>query len=373
MNADPELRERLDRAATSVVVDVQGRLERIRLVAIRRDRGRRIRTLAVAAAVGVVAVVVVWQLRLADRGSSTLTGGLPIGRIAFLGAQGDHRALFDLDVASGVVVALSSERTPVLWAAWSPDGSRLATIEERPGPRYALVVSEADGSRPVTIAEEDATGAVGPDLIDVSWSPDGSRIAYSGRTVEDGVARRTIIIVNADGSGRPTVLDGLWTSVSWSPDGERLLVLGFPHEGHEGRFDLYTIRLDGSDPVQLTDDEVTEHEPSWSSDGSQIVFAMGADEVSQDVYVMDADGSDVRRLTDPDDIDLLPVWSPDGQWIAFASDRDATAEQRAANRSGETAFSGLSLYVMRADGSGIREVLGGDAVLPVSWRASSAG
>lgn len=218
MSADPELRERLERAASSVDIDAAGPLERIHVAVTRRGRVQRTRALAVAAAIGLVAVILVWLLRLLDRGHITLTGG-PTGRIAYLADRDGHRAAFDLDVESGAVVALSPENTSVLWAAWSPDRSRLASIEKRPGPRYAVVVSEGDGSRPVTIGEEDATGAVGPDLIDVSWSPDGSRIAYSGRTVEDGVARRTIIIVNADGSGAPMVLGGLWTSVSWSPDG----------------------------------------------------------------------------------------------------------------------------------------------------------
>lgn len=367
MTADPELRDRLEHAAASFHVDADRRLERVHLATARRSRGRRMRALAVAAAIGVVAVILVWQLRLVDRDDVTQTAGSPAGRIAYLGTQGDHRGVFSFDVATGEVAPLTDGTDPVLWAAWSPDGSRLASIEERPGPRYAVVISEADGSRPVTIVEEDATGAVGPDLIDLSWSPDGSRIAYSGRTVEGGVARRTILIVNADGSGAPVVLDGLWTSVSWSPDGERLLVEGFPHKGHEGQFDLYTIRPDGSDAVQLTDDEAAEHEPSWSPDGARIVFATGESYVSQDVYAMNADGSDVRRLTDWEGLDFVPVWSPDGRWIAFASDRDATPAQQASNRSGEEIFTGLSLYVMEPDGSNVAMVLASDTALPVSW------
>jgi Tol biopolymer transport system component len=370
MSADPELRERLERAVAPLSVDADRRLERIHLATARRSRGQRMRALAVAAAIGVVAVILVWQLRLVDRDDLTNTAGLPAGRIAYLGTQGDHRGLFAFDVATGDIAPLTDGAGgSVLWAAWSPDGSRLASIEERPGRRYAIVISEADGSRPVTIVEEEATGAVGPDLIDVAWSPDGSMIAYSGRTVEDGVARRTIVVVNADGSGAPVVLDGLWTSVSWSPDGGRLLVEGFPHKGHEGQFDLYAIRPDGSDPVQLTDDESGEHEPSWSPDGTQIVFATGETDFSQDLFVMDADGSDVRMLTDWEGVDLFPVWSPDGRWIAFASDRDATPAQRASNRSGDALFTGLSVHVIRPDGSDVSKLLEGDAVLPVAWGA----
>ena len=77
--------------------------------------------------------------------------------------------------------------------------------------------------------------------------------------------------------------------------------------------------------------------------------------------------SDVRRLTDWEDLDFIPVWSPDGQWIAFTSDRDATPEQLASNRSGEEIFTGLSLYVMRVDGSDVGMVLESDSAIPVSW------
>ena len=54
--------------------------------------------------------------------------------------------------------------------------------------------------------------------------------------------------------------------------------------------------------------------------------------------------------------------------MAFASDRDATPAQRESNRSGDAIFTGLSLYVMRADGSDVGMLLEGDDVLPVSWR-----
>ncbi len=54
---------------------------------------------------------------------------------------------------------------------------------------------------------------------------------------------------------------------------------------------------------------------------------------------------------------------------ANAMDRDATPAQQEGNRSGDAIFTGLSLYVMRADGSDVRVLLEGDSVLPVTWKA----
>ena len=135
---------------------------------------RRTRTLAVAAAIGVIAVVVVSQLRLADDPGPSLAGGPPTGRIAYLGAQGSHRGLFALDAATGRDHADHRRGRVRPVGGWSPDGSQVAYILEEPGPRYAVVVARADGSDPLTIFEQEDTGAVGPDVIDVSWSPDGT-------------------------------------------------------------------------------------------------------------------------------------------------------------------------------------------------------
>jgi dipeptidyl aminopeptidase/acylaminoacyl peptidase len=365
MSADPLLRDRLERAARHVEVDTAQRLDRLHRTATKRGRGRRIRALAVAAMIGVVAVFLAWQILPADEGRVTLAGDVPTGRLAYLGEQGVFRGLSEVDVVTGDVVPLYDGGAGVLRAAWSPDGSRLAYILEEPGPRYAIVVADADGSNAVTIVDEEDTGAAGPDLIDLSWSPDGSQIAYSGRVVEDGVARRTILIVDADGSGKPTALDGHWESVSWSPDGERLLVSGFP--GVEAPFHLYTVHPDGSNLIRLPTDVPGPHRALWSPDGERILFFMGDNDYELDVYVMDADGSNVRRLTDWEGLDLFPVWSPDGRWIAFASDRDATQAELDSNRSGDEIFTGLSLYVMRADGSDIHPLLESDTALPISW------
>ncbi len=367
MKADPELHERLERAGARVGVDTHRRLDEIRGASERHQRARRIQALAVAAVIGSLAVLVAWQLRFSeDRPQVPGATAAPAGRIAYLGAYEASTDLFALDASSGEPAALYEGAGTVLWAAWSPDGSRLAFTLELPGPRYEVVVADADGSNPVTIVEEDDTGAVGPDLLNLAWSPDGSRIAYSGRTLREGVANRTVFIVNADGSGRPTVLDGHWEGVAWSPDGRRLVLLGFP-DPEDARFDLYTMDPDGSEPVQLTDDATIERTPSWSPDGSRILFGDGAGS-DQDVYVMDADGSGVRMLTDRRGWDFIPVWSPDGAWIAFTSDRGATPEQQVTNRTGE-AVSGFAIYAMRSDGSGVRLMLEQEGVLlyPASW------
>ena len=70
------------------------------------------------------------------------------------------------------------------------------------------------------------------------------------------------------------------------------------------------------------------------------------------------------------DLSGKPGQAQDGHWIAFASDRGATAEQLANNEAGGNGVVGISLYVMRADGTDVRQLVAGgaDEVFPTDWR-----
>ena len=220
MKTDPDLHEHFERAGAHIGVDTERRLDEIRGVSERRRRSRRIQALAVSAVVGLLGVSVTYQLRFSDdRPKVPGAKPGPSGQIAFLTAHEESRDLFVLDAASGERASIYDGTGAVLWGAWSPDGSRIAYILEELGRGYEIVVADADGSDPTTIVDATDTGAVGPDLLNLAWSPDGSRIAYSGRTFRRGVANRTVFIVNADGSGRATVLDGHWSGSPGRPTG----------------------------------------------------------------------------------------------------------------------------------------------------------
>jgi TolB protein len=80
--------------------------------------------------------------------------------------------------------------------------------------------------------------------------------------------------------------------------------------------DVYVTDEDGTHETRLTRTEPFEVTPGWSPDGEKIAFARN----STELYVMNADGSGLRRLggaTYEGAALALPVWSPDGQNIAF--------------------------------------------------------
>jgi Tol biopolymer transport system component len=87
--------------------------------------------------------------------------------------------------------------------------------------------------------------------------------------------------------------------------------------------------------------------PSYSANGRLVAFARTdplARPAASHIYVMNADGSGVRQLTDGDSSDSNPSFSPNGRWMVF--DR----------RRGSHVY---SIFVVNLDGSGERQLTHG--------------
>jgi len=67
------------------------------------------------------------------------------------------------------------------------------------------------------------------------------------------------------------------------------------------------MNADGSNQVRLTNNSARDYRPSWSPDGSKIIFASDRDG-NMEVYIMNADGSNQIRLTNNPAWDYEPAW-----------------------------------------------------------------
>ncbi|MDQ4047796.1 MAG: hypothetical protein M3131_00195, partial [Actinomycetota bacterium] len=90
------------------------------------------------------------------------------------------------------------------------------------------------------------------------------------------------------------------------------------------RQEIFTINPDGTGEVRLTENTVTDIDPVYSPDGRQIAFASTRTGTTQ-IFVGNADGDlngpDVRQLTDSPGGHRQPSWSPDGTELVFHSNR----------------------------------------------------
>jgi Tol biopolymer transport system component len=180
-----------------------------------------------------------------------------------------------------------------------------------------------------------------------SWSPDGTRIAFT--STRGGGEDRDIFVMGADGSGiAPVTANQDWEDLGpdWSPDGSHLVFTRRPVDGLSDS-DIFVVDADGSNERNISESfeaqpgqhQWSDNAPDWSPVANSIVFASARQvEGSPEgaywrIVKMNPDGSNQTVVSDPNDpgndpfpdespnFDQFPEWSPDGRWIAFATDQ----------------------------------------------------
>ena len=104
----------------------------------------------------------------------------------------------------------------------------------------------------------------------------------------------------------------------------------------DGNNEIYKMNADGTGVTRLTNRTSIDDEPSFSRDGSRILFTSNRFNSRSEIFVMNADGSRVTRLTNVAGGNNTASFSPDMTKITFISTRDDGKR---------------SVYVMNADGS----------------------
>jgi TolB protein len=195
--------------------------------------------------------------------------------------------------------------------AWSPMGDRIA-FQNKDAGKTSLFLVDADGRNLIKLADDNTMDTV------PSWSPDGTRLVF----VADSFGRNQLYTVAADGRDRRslTAKPGWEGDPALSPNGESIAFscdrMDVPGDG----LDICIANAEGSNERRLLFRRGHDIQPSWSPDGSRLVFVANSDGNSE-IYMIKADGTGLTRLTRHLAADSTPHWSPDGKRIVFTSDR----------------------------------------------------
>jgi Tol biopolymer transport system component len=166
---------------------------------------------------------------------------------------------------------------------------------------------DADGNHQVRLTRHSW------DEMAPAWRYNEDKILYY-----DPYWNGTVYIMNADGSGQTALANGRYPS--WSSDGTKIVYSP----------GIRMMNPDGSGQAILYR---AGYEPAWSPNGNKIVFSIEKADITPDsrtyfpdLYMMDSDGSNLKRLTFDDyEYDFFreglqrrrPTWSRDGSKITY--------------------------------------------------------
>lgn len=222
--------------------------------------------------------------------------------------------------------------------AWSPDGAKLSFGSDREGAdNVNIYTMNADGSNVVQLTHFEFP----EQASDTNWASDGKKIAFEydlgGQKQSLPNAYAEVWTMNADGSGQASTgvqCSDAGCNPRWQPNAglppqasqpSAAALAGTIRNGRvacagpdsNGVMQIFSYAPDGTDRKQLTHDGASQY-PSWSPDGTQILFSSTRTGPVPQIWIMAEDGSDQHEISSTAPGGITPFMSPDGQQIAFS-------------------------------------------------------
>jgi Tol biopolymer transport system component len=252
-----------------------------------------------------IPLVVVLLVLLGVAGSAG--GGVPVPP-----PPGDQLPTWSPD---GSVIVFLSDRDGTSLRVMNPDGSSEHRIPWLPASSsysfsrdWSHVAAYVDGKLVVERLDGSDRITLGPAtyLAKASWSPDGTRVAYTAPSATPNEA--DVLVARIDGSETHSVATGLYPA--WAPTGERIAYVA----GEYGKNELHVVDADGTGDMRLTSSGAY-FAPSWSSNELWLAVVRAA-EFGSTLEVVGVDGRRVAAFhVTPTDY----AWSPNGGALAYSN------------------------------------------------------
>jgi serine/threonine protein kinase len=198
---------------------------------------------------------------------------------------------------------------------FSPDDQTIAYVSDRTG-NFEIFLKQVSGGPDINITNNAA------DDVQPSFSPDGKQIAFvssrSGSSslhypnIDSPMMGGSIWVMTAHGGNVRRIAES-GNFPSWSRDGSSIIYVSGPWFNHK----IYSVAATGGDareiPINFRSDQAAPPRllfPSYSSDGRWIVFWS-----QNTIHVVSAEGGETRPIAKG----IYPVWSADSRAIIYSS------------------------------------------------------
>jgi Tol biopolymer transport system component len=174
----------------------------------------------------------------------------------------------------------------------------------------------------------------------------GTKIVFREDFGSDTFRDSEICIINPDGSGYQQLTNNTWLDAypSWSPDGSKILFLSWP-DYPNNTLDIFLMDFNGANPMEFYDSGFHDADCHWV--GSKIVFTR-----ESQIWIMNDNGTNAMQVTDYElagqqgnaDVpfgDYDPRLNPTGTVICF--DRMVDDQSTSGN---------YNFYTVNTDGTG---------------------
>jgi serine/threonine protein kinase len=211
-------------------------------------------------------------------------------------------------------------------ASISPDGKTLAILQSQSvgeRMRSSVLISSPPGAAPRAYKPAPFEKAELSPVNRLAFSPDGSSILL----IVGNNSSEIWLLPYPDGGAAPRRLFaksdmGLAAKASWLPDSRHVILAMAP--GLAGSPDLWLADIKNERGRKITAGILGFDDPSASPDGRRLVFT--AVQNDYDLVQLPLDGGPPHTLAANSRNELSPSWSPDGTQIVYSTDRTGERE-----------------------------------------------
>jgi Tol biopolymer transport system component len=235
-----------------------------------------------------------------------------------------HAKLYGMNKDGSRVMCIAGDSTfPITYAAWSPDGNKIAVTSDTGGiPFYgpAIYIMNSDGSNRNLLTVPNINNFYNSTGCNPVWSPDSRMIAFSRIVGHEMYGNSDIFVINTDGTNERQLtfsFDSAETVWSWDKSGTKLYgsMIDYTPRDSLGYLQpckkIIGVDMDGNYIFNFGEVGLAISSPRLSHSGKKITFTSSKGG-SLGVYIMDLATMKDSLITKGEYRLIAPVaWSPD--------------------------------------------------------------